>query len=259
LHGSSRSSIKPDSDPKHVDSSRQKSRRLSPEDKKEIIRRLKAGDTLQSIGADFGVTRQAISLIRQQVFEPEKVEQKRQAKLKKRLTDEQSEEFARLLDTTTPGDHGLVPAQAIWTVDLGTQLAHKLYGKTPSVSAMKAFVGPIRKKAARIRDSDPKPQPPEPHHINQLSPELAKDKDFVAYYLSPVCEKIAWREYEIALAEWEKRNAGREPGPDLAEDEPGEPDPEEMAKLRKLAAKRPGKAKGSNFTPPKRRKRRKKR
>lgn len=240
-----------------MDSSRQKKRRLSPEDKEEIIRRLKAGETLQSIGADFGVTRQAISLIRQRVFEPEKVEQKRQAKLKKRLTDEQSEEFARLLETTTPGDHGLVPANAIWTVDLGTRLAHKLYGKTPSVSAMKAFVGPVREKAVRIRESDPKPQPPEPHHINQLSPELAKDKDFVAYYLSPVCEKITWREYEIALEEWEKRNAGRgrEPEPE----EPGEPDPGELARLRKLAAKRPGKAKGANFTPPKRRKRRKKR
>ena len=64
-------------------------------------------------------------------------------------------------------------------------------------------------RSARHSDS-PSPQPPKPHHINQILPELAQDPEFVAYYLSPICEQIAWREYECALADWNARFAATE-------------------------------------------------
>jgi hypothetical protein len=233
--------------------------RLTLEQREEATRRVLAGEKAVDLAAEYGCTRAYISLLKAQALDPERFKRKFEAKLKLKLTHEELARLKHIFDTSTPEDNDLIPARERWSLDHGFQLAMKLFEKRPSVRAMKQCMGDHIKR--RADSGDPKPKPPKPHHINQIDPEMAKDPDYVAYYLSPVCERIAWREYEIALAEWEKRHPDGEE--EVPYSEPGDGDWQfpAMPPQRQFApGQRVGKhakSKGKPFTPPK--KRRKKR
>lgn len=242
-----------------MESQQENKRRLTPEQREEATRRVLAGEKAAALAQEYGCTRAYISLLKAQALDPDRFKRKVESKLKLKLTDEEIARLKHLFQTSTPEDNELIPARENWSLDHGFQLAMKLFGKKPSVRAIKECMGDLLVRRPDI--GDPKPKPPKPHHINQIDPEMAKDPDYVAYYLSPICEQIAWREYELALAEWEKRHPnGEEDGPYL---EPGDADWKypAMPPQRRFA---PGirfgkhaKSKGQPFTPPK--KRRKKR
>jgi hypothetical protein len=224
---------------------------LNQTQRDEITRRVLAGETAISLGIEFGVTRAYVALLKAYALHPERFVRKAEAKLSQKLTDAELEQFREALTNKTPEDHDLIPATERWTLDHGHQLAWKLFKKRPSVRVIKECVTPHIPKwedSLFIR-----PKPPKPHHINQISPELAKDADYVAYYLSPICEQIAWREYELAAADWDARFAhgGESPDEETSDTVPGE-----RVMVPGHRCGKHAKSKGSPFTPPKRRKRR---
>lgn len=236
--------------------------KLTPEQREEIVRRVLAGESSTAVAKDYGVTRACVSLLKMQAVDPEGQRRKKEAKRKKnltiKLTDDEIELFHKEVSSGTPESHGLIPAVERWNLDHGYQMAMKLFGKRPSVRVMKELMD---RHILRWEDYQHlKPKPPKPHHISQIDPELAKDEDYVAYYLSPICQQIAQREYELALEQWEERygeNASKvreENDDDL--DFPGH-QPQFMP--RHVPGQRVGKhakSKGSRHTPPKRRKKR---
>lgn len=174
--------------------------RLNEEQRQEATRRVLAGEKAVALAAEYGVTRAYISLLKAYVLYPERYERQRVKKLTRTLSVEQLADFRKAIATSDPSTLGLDPATQAWCMDHGYQLAKRMFDKRPSVRVMKECMEPVlRIKNDRIMR---RPQPPEPHHIRQLSPEFAKNEEFVEYYLSPLSNKIAQREYEFALADW---------------------------------------------------------
>lgn len=227
--------------------------RLNQAQRDEMTRRVLAGESAASIGKEFGVTRAYVALLKAQAVDPERFVRKAQARYCQKLTPEELQTFDEVLSATTPEDHDFIPTSTHWSYEFGQQLARKLFSnKRPSVRVIKECLAPHIPQRQEFRLT--KPQPPKPHHINQLDPEMAKNADFVAYYLSPLAEKIEWREYEFALADWNARVAA-------AEETRGQVDgsaPVVPAEGGVAPGQRMGKhaqSKGSPFTSPKRRKR----
>jgi len=229
--------------------------RLNQEQRDEITRRVLAGETAVSLGKEFGVTRAYVALLKAQALDPERFIRKREAKLSQKLTQAEIGKFCEIVAGSTPEDHDLIPTSERWSYDHGCQLAAKIFpNKHPSVRVMKEIMEPYLPRPEDFRFT--KPQPPKPHHINQISPELAQDPDYVAYYLSPICEQIARREYELALADWNERFADTdERGPADDDSARSAMPPDRFAAPGERTGKH-AKSKGSPFTPPKRRKRR---
>lgn len=229
--------------------------RLSQEQREEITRRILAGEKARPLAEEFGVTRAYVSLLKNQALDPERFV--KISPLSKKLTQDELERFRKTLATTTPADHGFrsYPRPEDWKLEHGFLLAEKLFGKNPSLRVVKECVTPFIPKRKPFEFA--RPQPPQPHHISQISPEFADDPDYVAYYLSPICEQIAWREYEMALADYEARFAAGEERAKALEDQIT---PERAENFRMLTpGTRTGKhakGKGSPFTKAKRRKRR---
>lgn len=232
--------------------------RLNQAQRDELTRRVLAGEKATALGKEFGVTRAYVALLKAQALYPERYTRKAEAKLSRKLTPAEVEKFRETLAGSTPEDHDLIPTSERWSLEHGEQLAWKLFNKRLSVRALTEFVTPFIPKRSEFRFT--KPKPPKPHHINQISPELAKDPDYVAYYLSPICEQIARREYELALADWEERFADaeeRHQKEEKARQEGGAAGVEtERSLIRGLRTGKHSKSKGSPFTPRKRRKKR---
>ena len=227
-------------------------RRLTKAQREEVTRRVLAGEKSPGLAREFGVSRAYVSLLKNMALKPEQFSS--HEKLTKKLTATEIEEFHKILSTTTPTDHDFRPHSEKWSLEYGAQLAQKLFKKSPSRRSIGEIVTPYVPKRGSFRFG--RPQPPKPHHINQLSAEFANDPDFVAYYLSPICQQIAQREYEMALADYEKRFAAADEREAAAE--------ARLAAIQQGSrveppAKRTGKhamEKGSPFTAPKRRKKR---
>jgi hypothetical protein len=226
-------------------------RKVTKEQREEMTRRVLAGETAASIAKDYGVTRAYVALLKAQALDPERFARKAEEKLSRKLSREEMKKFVEILSTSTPELQGLIPAREKWSLEHGHQLVWNLFQKKASVRLLKETMEPYIPKRSEFRFT--RPQPPKPHHINQIDPELAKDPDYVAYYLSPICEQIAWREYEMALADWEERFAHEE---EPRED--GEPADFKVGHHREPGQRvgKHAKSKGSPFTPPKRRKKR---
>jgi hypothetical protein len=248
---------------------------LTPEQREEILRRLATGETQTSVAKDFNVTRAAISLLKQRNADPGRYADK--YNLKKRLTAEEVASFKHALDHSLPKDHGLdvlgPSPSKLWTMDRGYALADKLFGKQPSVRTMKQCMGEhlVRRPDGMLTP----PEPPPPRDLRRLPPELAADKDFVKYYMSPIALQIEQREYELALehyhkhvAEQEKRQAAQTRDnilpPELDDSEWSDdwtPPPLKAGQSELLHTPAPGhrsgkhaKSKGNPFTKPKRKK-----
>ena len=226
-------------------------KRLTQEQRDEITRRVLTGETAAALSQEFAVSRAYVALLKAQALDPERFIRKAEANMSRKLTRDELAELHAALSSGTPEDLDLIPAVEKWSLEHGFQLAERLIGKRPSVRAMKEIMEPFIPKRSEFRFTRPKP--PKPHHINQIDPELAKDPEYVAYYLSPICEQIAWREYEAALADWEERFAADEER-ELKAAEP--PPPAQQVQAPGQRGGKHAKSKGSPFTPPKRRKKR---
>jgi hypothetical protein len=232
--------------------------RLTKDQRAELLRRGLAGERAADLAKEFAVTTSYVNMLKNEARNPERFTLKAEKKLIRKLTKEQLAKFTETLATSTPEDHDLIPTSEKWSLDHGFQLAWKLFQKRPSVRTVKEAVTPFMPRREDFRFT--KPKPPKPHHINQISPELAKDPEYVAYYLSPICEQIAWREYEFALADWNARFADAEEreietAKQREQLESGGSDPPPVLVPGKRVGKH-AKSKGSPFTPPKRRKKR---
>lgn len=229
--------------------------RLTQAQREEITRRVLAGEKAKPLAEEFGVTRAYVSLLKNQALDPARFV--KISVLSKKLTPEELEKFRETLGTTTPADHGYpsYPRAEEWKLEHGFLLAEKLFRKKPSRRVVTECMTPFLPKRKPFEYT--RPQPPKPHHISQISPEFASDPDYVAYYLSPICEQIAWREYELALADYEARFAGDEERvespPDVFSGGPGG-DFKVVPSVRRTG--KHAKGKGSPFTKAKRRKRR---
>ena len=180
---------------------------LTKEQREEALRRVAAGESQVSVAKDFHVTRAAISLLKQRTAHPERYAKRYD--LKKRLAPEEASTFKKTLDTSLPIDHGLdvigpAPSRC-WTMDRAYALADKLFRRQPSVRVMKQCLGDHLKR--RPDDFLTPPEPPPPRDLRRLPPDLAADKDFVKYYLSPIALQIEQREYELALEQFHKLRA----------------------------------------------------
>jgi hypothetical protein len=228
--------------------------KLTKEQKEEATRRVLAGESASSLGREFGVTRAYIALLKAHALYPERYLQKAESKMSRKLTRSEKDEFVRIVSTSTPEDQDLIPAREKWTLEHGEQLIWRLFKKKASVRFLKDTMEPYIPKRSEFRFT--KPQPPKKHHINQIDPEMAKDPDYVAYYLSPICEQIAWREYELALADWEERFAHEDEERERSEEQLKEPPQRGPVLMPGLRVGKHAKSKGSPFTPSKRKKKR---
>ena len=234
--------------------------RLSDEQRQEATRRVLAGEKAVTLAEEYGVTRAYISLLKAYALHPERYERQRVEKLTRALTEEQLTDFRTTIESSDPSILGLSPPTRAWRMDHGYQLAERMFGKRPSVRVMKECMKPVlRIKNDRIIR---RPQPPEPHHISQLSPEFAVNEEFVEYYLSPQSNKLARREYELALADWVARY-GDAMEIDLdRRDTHGQDDPVDSSVHLPKTRQRTGKhsqSRGSPFTASKKRRSKKKR
>ena len=232
---------------------------LSKDQIADITRRVVAGEAAISLAKEFGVTRSYVGLLKARVVNPERFKRRREAKLKCKLTAAEIGKFCETIANNTPETLDLIPTSEYWTYDHGHQLAARLFPKKRvAVRVIKECMAPYLPRPEDFRVT--KPRPPKPHHINQIAPDLAKDPDYVAYYLSPICEQIARREYEMALADWNRRYGDQE---EQAVDSHGGDSDRSSAAMLQESYSVPGhrtgkhaKSKGSPFTPPKRRKKR---
>jgi len=230
--------------------------RLNRDQRDELTRRVLAGETATALGKEFGVTRAYVTLLKAQALDPERFRSQAEAKLVIKLTAAQLQRFDEVLASSTPQDHDFIPSSQRWTLEFGRQLAWKLFQKHPSARAIKQCVTPHMPRPEDFRFT--RPQPPKPHHIHQILPELAVDPDYVAYYLSPLSEQIEWREYEMALADWDARFAegeARELATARDAQAIAESDPQRYS-APGLRVGKHAQSKGSPFSPPKRRKQR---
>jgi hypothetical protein len=231
-----------------------KTPRLNEEQRQEATRRVLAGEKSAALAKEYGVTRAYISLLKAYALYPERYEQLRVSKLTRALTEEQLAEFRTAIETSDPSKLNLMPPTRMWCMDHGYQLAERMFGKRPSVRVMKECMKPVlRIKNDRIIR---RPQPPELHHISQLSPEFAMNEEFVEYYLSPLSNKISKREYELALADWEARYGD---ALEIDLDAQTTPEPDNLSKFSPPLPKsrqrtgKHSKSKGSPFTASKKR------
>lgn len=193
--------------------------RLTKDQRAEILRRVATGERQTVIAKDYGVSRAAISLIKVTAEDPERFAKHRV--LKKQLTAEEVTTFKNTLKKSQPGDHGIIiPGSGpleIWTLPRARALAQKLFGKDPSVRALKECMPP---PGDRRRDQGLRPpKPPGPRDVRFLPPDLAADEDFVKYYLSPIALQLEQREYELALAHYQQRLEAQKLGRTVADDD----------------------------------------
>jgi hypothetical protein len=222
----------------------------TPEQREEIVRRAIAGEKLVDIGKDFNVTRAYVSLLKNQALYPERFV--RESVYTKKLSPDEFTEFINALASSIPTDHDLIPHSDHWSTDHAYQLAEKLFKKRPSKRVVTECVAPYIQE--RRANYFPRPQPPKVPHPSQIHPDLAKDPDFVAYYMSPLARRIAQKEYELALADYEARFATAEERMKIAAEKAALAT-RPVQQSQKRVGKH-GQSKGSPFTPPKRKKKR---
>lgn len=222
--------------------------------REEIARRSIAGERTAALAEEFSVTRAFVNLLKNQTLYPKKFAKK--ASFIKKLTPAEIEKFKRALASSIPTDHNLIPHSDDWSIDHGYQLAKKLFKKSPSKRIVVECVSPYLRE--RRANYFPRPMPPKKPHPSQIPPELAKDPDFVAYYMSPLAQRIAQKEYELAIADYEARFATDEEKADIAAERAAmAPKPAALpAQPPRKPLGKHAQTKGSRSTPPKRKKRR---
>ncbi|MDB6070857.1 MAG: hypothetical protein JWL81_2028 [Verrucomicrobiales bacterium] len=180
--------------------------RLTREQVQEVTRRVLAGEKGVSLAKEFGVTKAYVSLLKRKQELPAKYAALKSRECKVRMTPEEEAKLEAAIGKSMPEDHGMT-WHLFWSKDAVRELAKELLGKEIAMAAAKRFSR--RPEPDPLAGWDVKPRPPRPADIRNLSPSAAADPEFVAYYLSPQARRMAQRSYEMALAEWEVRQAAR--------------------------------------------------
>jgi len=178
-------------------------KRLTPALREEITRRVLNGEKQRALAEEFHISKAYVSLLKratERTLPPADP-----SKWKSKLSPQEQEQLRDVFATSTPELQKLEQPDTGWTIQHGQQLAKRFFGKSASVRIITDLITPYLPKRKPYEFK--RPQPPKPHHISQLSAELAADPEFVAYYLSAKSEKLAWREYEIAVADYDARFA----------------------------------------------------
>lgn len=198
--------------------------KLTPEQRKELLARLEAGEKPGALASEYGISRQGVAQLRDYHLMPGLA--KRKGLLRSRLLPEEREHIILLLRTTGPRDHAVENEghghPDAWNTERLTALTRKLYNKKMFAYAARECIQEARPDPRF--DPDAKPQPPGPPDIRDIAPELSMDEEFVEYYLSEASQKIRQKEYEWALREWEERQARKQRGED--------PDPQKRKRGR---------------------------
>lgn len=181
--------------------------KLTPEQRQELLARLRAAERPCTLASEYGISRQAVAQLRDYHLRPDVA--RRKGVLRSRLLPHERNHIVHLLRTTLPLDHGVEQEghghPDRWNTERLTALTRKLFGKKMFAYAAREC---IQEACPDPRfDADRKPQPPGPPDIRDIDPELAEDEEYVAYYFSEACQRIRRKEYEWALREWEERQA----------------------------------------------------
>ena len=178
--------------------------RLTKEQRDEITRRVMAGEKATALGKEFGVTRAYVALLKAQALDPERFS----ARLRRNSRANSPRPSCRSLRGPSPTTRRKIwdsSREEKWSLEHGHQLAWNLFQKKVSVRLVTDCATPHMPETWRF----PLHQTPTAEETSR-QPDRSRtgeDPDYVAYYLSPICEQIAWREYELALADWEARFA----------------------------------------------------
>lgn len=187
-------------------------RKLTPEQRHDILRRYQEGEKVSPLAREYGVSRQAIDSLVKYHLDPQCRVRKQQ--LHSRMLPEERKKLVEILRTTLPRDHGVHKEghghPDVWNSARVMALGRKLFDKKLYAYATRECIQEARPDPRF--DPDAKPQPPGPPDIRDLTPELAEDKDFVKYYFSPISQQIRQKEYEWALREWEARQERKSKG-----------------------------------------------
>lgn len=238
-------------------------KRLSPAEREEVREALRQGKKSLELSELYGVSRQAISLIKRKMDAEAGDEtaiaarQRRRSKARTtKLDPEEWDQLAGVLKSSTPLDHRFAKKDDFepekWNAERTIKLARKLFERTPAKSRVVKLLSELFPPPEHYPGSiHVKPQAPVRVTKADISPEFRDDPDYVAYVTSDTYWQIQQRSYELELAEYERRQAGLPPA---AHDEFEDPlTAKPLPPVRPPAKRR----KGPAFTKPKRRKKRK--
>ena len=263
---------------------------LGPEERAKVVERLEAGEKQRVIAAEYGVTRQYISLVwkRYQAAGMEAVSgQSQRGRPKQRpLTAEEQTVLRPIWQNKKPADFGLEPGD-VWTLSAAKEVAKRQIGRTPVAREVAMLLRrwkiPLRRVITRPTNQ---PENPWDREIDprSIDPELRKDRSFMAYLKSPEAAALREREkqvYEEMMAKGSlvpRAKIGRPRKAGSSEDSGGEVDEVDdfdldmdldsldLGKLRPLGPRRPdprfthgirtGKH-GAGYQPPKKKRKKK--
>ena len=241
---------------------RRPAKRLTKDERAEVREALQRGEKAADLAARYGISRQAVSLIKRALDaesgDPKALAARKRRQSKMRTMKLDTEEWAKLstiLQSSTPLDHHLAKEDDFqpesWNPDRTSKLAKKLFDRTPARGRVIKLLAELFPQPENYPGSKhQKPEPPVRITKAMISPEFRDDPSYVAYVTSETYWKIQQRTYELELAEYERHQAGLPPHSE-EHDEPLRPQ-------APLPARPPAKRrKGPAFTKPKRRKKRK--
>lgn len=233
-----------------------KNNKLTPEDREEIRRRMEAGEKQTVLAAEFGVTRQAISLLKKRPSSGGNVE-----RFGRHMTKAEQEKFKATLETSTPEDHGLgddlMYDPEMWTIARAHALAEQLAGarlrKFPVTKLIKSWY-PEGELWGIVRDNGDKPAP-----IFRRPRQRSIDPDFDAFLQSPIGKKIQSGAVTNAVDIFTRRIQSENPDAVIEHLSPGPAHPAPPLGLRPVPRPnvRTGKHKGTTIGKAKKRKKKK--
>ena len=175
-------------------------RKLTPEQRHEIIRRHQQGEKNKELAQEFGVSRQAVDQLIQYHLKPET--RIRKQNLRSRMLPGERAKLVEILRTTVPRDHALDSVGKghpdFWNSERVIALGKKLFDKKLYTYAVRDCIQEARPDTRF--DPDAKPEPPGPPDVRDLDPEFAEDPEFVNYYLSPISQPIPMRSHGAIAA-----------------------------------------------------------
>lgn len=197
--------------------------RLTPEERQQIRLRLDKGEKQTILAAEFGVTRQAISLLKKRKNPDGKSE-----RFGRYMTAAEQVEFKSALETTTPSDHGFTNDYErdswVWTHGRAHALAEKLSGeklrKYPVLKLLKTWYPEDELWAAGPGPSKDHPNPQRsfgesqddrPQFPVRRRRHQSIDPEFDAFLQSPAGKKIQAGAIGKAIGIFEKNIRAEHP------------------------------------------------
>jgi len=184
-------------------------KKLTKEERKTIIERLRAGESGSALAREYGISRQGVHhLKRRQEFldgtcSGSPATGKRIPKRK--LTEAEWERIKEQLRGSKPADHGLDrigddPLEQ-WNIERALQLAVSLTGRMPARSRMKSvLIEVLPPRMPWLK----RPGPPVRLTFHTLNESQRADPDLAKYLLSDVYWRIQQREHELMIREYDR-------------------------------------------------------